>query len=114
MLIRKHLKPALGHFPLKDLRPEYLQHFYNEKRRQGASARTVRYLHTLLHGALTQAEKNQPIVRNVATLVEPPRKERKEMQTLTLQQVTTRLGRLHISPPTVIKERKKKRLLSSR
>jgi integrase len=91
MLLRKHLKPTMGHLPLKDLRPEHLQHFYNKKRRQGASARTVRYLHTLLYGALTQAEKNQLVFRNVATLVEPPRKERKEMQTLTLQQVTDHL-----------------------
>jgi integrase len=91
MLVRRHLKPALGHVPLKDLRPEHLQHFYNEKKRQGASARTVRYLHTLLYGALTQAEKNQLVSRNVATLTEPPRKERKEMQTLTLQQVANHL-----------------------
>src|SRR2546427_726329 len=30
MLVRRHLKPALGHIPLKDVRPEHLQHYYNE------------------------------------------------------------------------------------
>src|SRR5919197_403268 len=51
MLIRRHLKPALGRIALKDLRPEQLQHFYNEKVHQGLSARTVRYFRTILYGA---------------------------------------------------------------
>jgi Phage integrase, N-terminal SAM-like domain len=59
MLIRRHLKPALGHMPLRDLRPEHLQHFLNSRKEQGFSARTVRYCHTIIHGALAQAEKNQ-------------------------------------------------------
>lgn len=58
MLVRRHLKPALGHLALRDLRPEHLQRFYNEKARAGFSARTVRYLHTILHSALAQAEKH--------------------------------------------------------
>jgi len=73
------------------LRPEHLQHFYNEKAQQGLSARTVRYCHTLLYGALVQAEKNQLIARNVSTLTELPREARKEMRTLTLDQVTAKL-----------------------
>src|SRR5215467_6680579 len=35
MLIRCHLKPALGHIHLRDLRPEHLQHFYNAEVQQG-------------------------------------------------------------------------------
>jgi integrase len=48
-------------------------------------------LHTLLHGALAQAEKNKLVVRNITNLVEAPRKERKETQTLTREQVAQRL-----------------------
>jgi len=81
----------LGDMALKDIRPEHLQHFYNEKMQHGASARTVRYFHTILHGALTQAEKHQLVARNIVTITEPPRKQRKEMQTLTLPQVSTGL-----------------------
>ena len=91
MLVRRHLKPTLGLIALRDLRPEHLQHFYNEKAQQGLSSRTIRYGHTLLYSALAQAEKNQLVARNVATLTEPPRKERKEMQTLTLEQVSHHL-----------------------
>ena len=91
MLVRCHLKPALGHIALQDVRPEHLQHFYNEKMQQGSSARTVRYCHTLLHGALAQAEKHQLLVRNVSKLTELPPEARKEMHTLTLDQVTAKL-----------------------
>jgi integrase len=34
-LIRRHLKPALGHILLKDRRPEHLQRFYNAKVQAG-------------------------------------------------------------------------------
>ena len=91
MLIRCHLKPALGHVPLRDLRPEHLQHFYNAELQQGASARTVRYCHTLLHGALAHAEKHQLVARNVSKLTERPRAVRKEMHTFTLDQLTEKL-----------------------
>ncbi|MBM3225492.1 MAG: site-specific integrase [Candidatus Tectomicrobia bacterium] len=87
MVVRRHLKPMLGHLLIQDVRPEHLQHFYNAKTQQGLSARTVRYCHTLLHSALAQAEKNQVVARNVATLVTPPRKTRQEMHTLTSPQI---------------------------
>src|SRR5688572_13282028 len=54
MLVRRRLKPSLGHISLRDLRPEQMQHFYNDCRKHGLSARTVRYCHTLLHGALAR------------------------------------------------------------
>lgn len=41
--------------PLKDLRPEHLRHLYNDKLAAGCSARTVRYVHQVIHGALEQA-----------------------------------------------------------
>jgi integrase len=53
--------------------------------------RTIRYCHTLLYGALGQAEKNQVVARNVSKLTELPRGARQEMHTLTLDQVTAKL-----------------------
>lgn len=38
VMVRCHLKPAIGHLALKDLRPEHLQHLYNEKLKAGLSA----------------------------------------------------------------------------
>jgi integrase len=88
MLLRRHLKPALGHLLLQDIRPEYLQRFYNDRLAQGLAPRTVRYCHTILHGALAQAEKHQLVVRNVSELTEQPREIRKELRTLTREQVS--------------------------
>lgn len=91
MLVRRHLKPALGHVPLRDLRPEQLQHIYNEKVKEGISATTTRLHHVILSNALAQAEKNALVARNVCRLVELPRQTRQEMKTLTLEQIKNQL-----------------------
>jgi integrase len=91
MLIRRHLKPALGNIALRDLRPEHLQHFYNQKSKEGLSSRSVRLMHTVLHGTLSQAEKNQLVARNVSKLTERPQGVRQDVQTLTVAQVSTSL-----------------------
>jgi integrase len=54
----------------------------------GFSARTVRYCHTIAHGALAQAERHQLVVRNVSKLTERPGETRREMRTLTREQVS--------------------------
>jgi integrase len=89
--IRLHLKPALGHIPLQDLRPEQVQHFYNEQVHRGLDAATIGLQHVTLSQALSLAEKHALVARNVARLVEPPRRKRKERRTLTLDDVTTTL-----------------------
>lgn len=88
ILVRSHLKPALGHIPLKDLRPETLQWLYNEKVKAGLSPGSIRCIHTTIHGALDQALKNQLIIRNVCDAVVLPRSTKKEIRPLTLDQVT--------------------------
>jgi len=92
MLIRIHLKPALGHLPVKDLRPDQVQRLYNQKREEGLSARTIRYMHTVLHAALKQALKNQLVVRNVSEAAELPSGKPRMMRPLTLEQVQTFLA----------------------
>jgi integrase len=88
MLVRRHLKPSLGHLPLQDMRPDHLQRFYNNMAKNNFSARTIRYCHTIVHGALAQAERHQLVVRNVSKLTERPGETRKEMRTLTQAQVS--------------------------
>jgi integrase len=91
MLVRRHLKPALGHIALTDLRPEHVQHYCNAKRQQGLEAQTIHLHHITLSDALTRAEKNQLVARNVGRLVVPPRQARKERRTLAIGQMTTQL-----------------------
>jgi integrase len=87
MMIRVYLKPALGHIALKDLRPNQVQRVYNEKRDAGLSSRTVRYLHTILHGVLKQAMKDQLVIRNVGDATTPPVRKTRKMRLLTRAQV---------------------------
>jgi integrase len=91
MLIRRHIKPDLEKIALRDLRPEHLQHFYNEKGKEGLAPRSIQLMHIVLHGALSQAEKNQLVVRNVSKLTERPQGVRREVQPLTANQVSVSL-----------------------
>ena len=91
-LTRVHIKPALGHFYLKDLRSDHLQKLYNEKFKTGKidgtgglSSRTVRYIHNIICEALSCAVKNNLIVSNVAEtdIITLPRKEKRDIRILT-------------------------------
>jgi integrase len=86
-MIYYHLRPSLGHIPLKDLRPDQVQRFYNDKRETGLSPRTVRYLHTIIHGALKQAMKNQLVTRNVSEATTLPGGKTRKMRPLSLEEV---------------------------
>lgn len=74
IMIRAHIKPAIGGVQLRQLQPSDVQRFYNAKLeagrtdgRGGLSPRMVRYM----HGALKQAVKEGLVVRNVTEAVEP-------------------------------------------
>jgi len=83
--------PALGHIALRDLRPDHLQRYYNEKAQEGLAVSTILLHHKIVSNALGQAEKNQLVLRNVCRLTELPRQSRKEMRTLTIEQAATQL-----------------------
>jgi integrase len=86
-LIRKHIKPALGPLRLTRLTPVHLQQFYADKLASGLSRRTVEFIHSILHKALSHAFKWGLVSRNVADLVDAPRPGKTEMQVWTLAQV---------------------------
>jgi integrase len=90
-VIRRYLKPALGHIPLQDLRPEQVQSYYNEQVQYGFEASTLRHHHVALSQALALAETHALVARNVARQAAPPRLTHKERHTLTVDEVTTRL-----------------------
>lgn len=87
-LARRHLVPALGHRRLSALTPDEIQTHYNNLGEGGLSARSVRYVHSVLHGALEQATKWGLVARNVAKLVELPRLGRREMHALNVAEAT--------------------------
>jgi Phage integrase, N-terminal SAM-like domain len=76
-VIERHLKPALGHLKLQQLKPTELKRYYN---RAALSPTTLEQHHTLLHSALKAAQLQGLVQRNVASLVigKPHRPEGRE------------------------------------
>jgi integrase len=72
MTIRLHLIPGLGKYQLKRLSVPIVQTFLNGKLREGQSVRNVQILRQILSAALSRAQREELIARNVARLVELP------------------------------------------
>jgi integrase len=90
--VRVHIGPALGKVPLTKLTAQHLQTFYRLQLDKGQAASSVNRQHAIIHRALARAARWDLVVRNVADLVDPPRPEHKEMQSLTAEQVRTFLA----------------------
>lgn len=86
-IMRLHVIPALGRHQLQKLSAQHLRAFYTKKLDSGLSATTVTHFHNVLHKALKDAVRWGLVSRNVCDLVSPPRRERYEIQALTLEQV---------------------------
>jgi len=91
--IRSHIKPTLSDIMLRELRPEHLQKLYNEKYKRGRvdgkgglSARSVRYIHVIIHESLEQALKTQLVVRNVSDATTLPRQTKKDIRVFTVEE----------------------------
>ena len=82
-VLRLYLKPALGHHQLAKLAPQHVQTMMNNMRARGQSPRTVQYARDVLRQALNQALKWGIVVRNVATLVDPPRSDSQPVSPLS-------------------------------
>ncbi len=83
-----YIVPLLGARKLSQLHPADLQNAYLQLQTRGLSARTIRYAHSVLHGALEQAVKWSLLARNPAKLVTLPRVERREMNALDATQAS--------------------------
>ena len=82
-LLKRHVRPVLGTRRLQDLRPGDLQALYASLLTQNLSARTVRYVHTVLANALKQAVRWQLLSHSPAEAVELPHQAHREMQALS-------------------------------
>lgn len=85
-IVRLHITPTLGRVPIARLQAPQVQRLINEKLESGLSPRSVQYIHAVLRHALNQAMRWSIVVRNVATLVTPPRAERAEIRPLDEEQ----------------------------
>src|SRR5713101_565495 len=83
----RRLLPHVGRVRLRVLSPEHIQHALGKLLDRGLSARTVRQVHMVLRCSLKQAVLWRLLASNPSDAVKPPRAERKEMRTLTEDEV---------------------------
>ena len=89
---RYHIIPYIGQCRLSDLKPHMIQTLYNRLQRgeddkPPLSPKTIRNVHGVLSKALNQAVLNEMIRSNPAQLTTLPRKEQKEIETLSDKQI---------------------------
>lgn len=92
--IFKHIEPTFPKVLLKDLKPDHLQLFLNEKLKSGRldkvdgglSKNTVRKIKVMIGTALKQAVNNGMIIKNVAEMVKLPNIDQQEMRVLTINE----------------------------
>ena len=82
-LLRRYVRESLGKIKLSDLKAVHIQKLYGEMLERGLSPRIVRYTHATLSSALKEAVKLDILPRNVATLVQLPKTNPKEMDVLS-------------------------------
>jgi hypothetical protein len=103
-LADQQIYPHLGAIVLQKLRPAKIQEWHeillktgNRKgRAKGGplSARTVGHAHRVLHRALERAVENETLMRNVASVIAPPKVEEQEVEILNAQEIATVLTKL--------------------
>ncbi len=85
--VRRYIVPAIGRRPLAKLEPADVGRMIADLTARGTlSPTTVRYAYAVLRIALGRALKTGRVLRNVATLVDPPAKARREIRPLTAAQ----------------------------
>src|SRR6266849_6522981 len=88
----RRVLPELGRVRLRALTPEHIQHALGNLIHRGLAARTVRQVHMVLRCSLKQAVLWRLIPANPSDAVKAPRAERKEMRTLSEEQVRSLLA----------------------
>ena len=83
-----HVIPSIGRTSLVRLSPGDVQKCYSACRDKGLSGTTVALVHGTLHKALDDATRWGQVIRNVADLVDTPRRSTPEMRPLTAEEAS--------------------------
>ncbi len=83
MIVRNYIKPKLGRKRLSDVQSYDVQKLYNDMKKRGLSARTIRYSHNVLSSAFKQAIRWKMLIQNPCDLCDLPRLEKTEMKYFT-------------------------------
>jgi integrase len=84
-MLHQYVRPVLGQRVLAGLRPLDLQEMYRHMTERCLSARTIRYAHVLVKGAMQQAVRWRLLIENPADGLKVPQQVRNEMRSLTIE-----------------------------
>ena len=83
VVIKNHIKPAIGAMKLQDVKGIHVQKLYNGMMAKDLSAKTVKNVAAVLHKALSMAQKQGMIQVNPCDAAELPKATQKEIKPLT-------------------------------
>ena len=92
IIVKKHVKPAVGHHRVQRLTAEHVDAFYADLIARGYSASLIRKCHQRLSTALRMAVRWQIVSRNVCDAVAPPRMTTKLPKIWTPEEAATFLA----------------------
>src|SRR5918997_6062359 len=84
--IREHIVPAFGTMKLSKLDTPNIQALYSAKLHDGLKPSSVRYIHAVLHRALSKAVELRLIARNPAASADSPKVRHEEITPLSMDQ----------------------------
>jgi integrase len=93
-LLRGHLAARVGHLALQKLRAADLQGVYAAMAQEGLADRTRLHLHRVTHTMLKHAAQWGVVARNVASMVDAPRVQSREVEILAPAQLQAMLETL--------------------
>lgn len=88
-VIKNHIVPHIGHYPLRDLTPMILQKWINEKHREGYSDKSLSIFYSVLNNALVHAVHPWSLLKdNPMQYVKKPKRQRKKTTRQDLKIIT--------------------------
>ncbi|WPS86510.1 tyrosine-type recombinase/integrase [Brevibacillus halotolerans] len=85
-IAKKHIIPEIGSLKIKDLTPRHLQKLYSKKLKAGLASSYIRNMHAVISKSLKTATEWGLVRENIASLTTPPRIEKRQVQTWSLEQ----------------------------
>lgn len=89
VIIRRHVKPALGAIPVRRLTVEQVDTFYSDMQAAGYSSSLIKNAHLRLSAALRLAKRWNVVAENVCDHAKPPKMTHKRPDVWTPEEVRT-------------------------
>lgn len=88
-IIETHILPFFGDMEINDIDHFSVHEFYNKKIEEGLSSYTIQNIHVRIRMLLRIAKKWKVLKEDIASMLEPPKLIKKEMNVWTVDQINT-------------------------